>query len=261
MNLHDLKIFAEVSQALWADPHESQVAAIETLSAVSLLDLTPDRALERAASALLIRVAQQGNSASFAGVGQSFFRLGAEDRFLLVALHLGCWSYARLGRIFNRSREQIEEMAWKARMNWVTSDSSLSYPSGAPARGTRCPEYETRHPWTQRFLDEEMESGRERVFLQNHLMACDSCRQALGRCREVYYAIESKLPHLSSSTDGDAVLTQLEKICQNGVWLKTPAERSFSESLAVFGQRRNIRWAMFLLALMVIGALVHSFGR
>jgi hypothetical protein len=261
MNKDDLKVLAEVGRALWVDPHESQIATIETLSAVTLLDLTPERALERAAKALLERVTSRGlaantrsnlNAGALLGMGQPFFRLLPEERFFLVALHLGRWSYARLSRISGETPEQIEELAWGARLQLAASEQVMIYPAGASVRGTNCPEYNSKRPWTQRFLDEEMSTGRERVFLQNHLMACDSCRGALTRCREVYYSIDRLLPRLNEDSGDVQMIRNLEKISRSGLGIRKPMERTFLEGLAIFGSRRDIQLVLAAFGLLLI---------
>jgi hypothetical protein len=259
MNTDDLKILAEVGRALWMDPRQSQIATVETLSAVSLLDLTPERALERAAAALLERVTSRGMAANTRanltagmGMGQPFFRLMPEERLLLVALHLGRWSYARLSRIFDETPELIEQKAWSARIQLAATEAVQAYPAGASTRGPNCPEYDAQRPWTQRFLDEEIATGRERIFLQNHLMVCKTCQQALKRCRDVYYAIDRLLPRLNEEAGDTQLLKHLEKISRRGLGLKTPVERTFVESLAIFLRRTDIRWVLAATVLLMV---------
>lgn len=262
----DLQTLVEVGKALWMDPRECQLATLETVSAVTLLELTPDRALEKAAAALLERVTRRGGAANFRsnldagmGVGQSFFRLLPEDRFLLVALHLGRWSYARLARIFGESVEQVEAHAWNARLRYVSSEKGTPYPAGAAGRGTNCPEYDARRPWTQRFLDEEIAGGRERLYFQNHLMACLSCREALNRCRETYYAIDRALPRMSAENASDTqILRSLESVTQKGLKLRSPSNRTFVESLAIFVRRTDIRYLLIFFGLFAAWRLLRS---
>lgn len=262
----DLQTLVEVGKALWMDPRECQLATLETVSAVTLLELSPDRALEKAAAALLERVTRRGGAANFRsnldaglGVGQSFFRLLPEDRFLLVALHLGRWSYARLARIFGETVEQVETHAWNARLRYVSSEKGTPYPAGAAGRGTNCPEYDARRPWTQRFLDEEIAGGRERLYFQNHLMACLSCREALNRCRETYYAIDRALPRISAESPGDTqILRSLESVTQRGLKLRSPSNRTFVESLAIFVRRTDIRYLLIFFGLFAAWRLLRS---
>lgn len=260
MSREDLKALAEVGRALWADPRESQLATIETLSAITLLDLMPDRALERAAAALLERVTKRGFAADTysslaagvgAGTASRFFGLYPEERMLLVSLHSGRWSYARMARIFKTTPERIEEMAWSARIALVSSAPGAPYPAGASQRGANCPEYDAKRPWTQRFLDEEIRSGSERVFLQNHLMACDSCRNALGRCREMYYAVDKLLPRLTEEANDAGVLRSLESLARQTSVLRSPSQRSFAETIEIFTRRPDVRWAIGFLGAML----------
>lgn len=260
----DLKTLVEVGKALWRDPRESQSATLETLSAVSLLDLTPERAAEKAAAALLERVNRRGAAANFrsnlqSGLGASepFYRLEPEERGLLVALHLGRWSYARLGRIYGESPEQIEALAWNSRVKLISMLKNVQYPAGASTQGPNCPDYDAHRPWTQRFLDEEIPNGRERVFFQNHLMACQSCRDALNRCREAYYAIERVMPRISPDEKGDAaILRSLHSLSRQVKGMLRPVERTFGETLVVFVQRRDVQIALLIFGLATVWKLV-----
>jgi hypothetical protein len=258
----DLRALAEVGKALWMDPRESRAATLETLSAVSLLDLTPERIVERAAAALLERVTSRGNARNLRGnleaglgMGHAFYRLTPEERFLLAALHLGRWSYARVGRILEQSAEQVEAQAWSARLKLLSLLSGAVYPAGASAQGHNCPDYDPHRPWTQRFLDEEIPSGRERVFFQNHLMACTPCRDALGRCREAYYAIERAIPREDKNTP---IVQSLETVTRQGYGFKNPTERTFLETLAIFARRPDIRLVLALLLALIVWRLLRG---
>jgi hypothetical protein len=170
MTQEDLKTLVVMGRSLWSDPGRSERVALETMTAVSLLDLTKERAVERAAAVLLERAERDGMAAmtrvNLVVLDQPFFRLLPEERFLLAALHVGRWSYSRLARVMDETSERVEEIAWMARVRL-----SARHPAGPASRGHHCPDYDVRRPWTQRFLDEEMETSRERLFLQNHLMA------------------------------------------------------------------------------------------
>jgi hypothetical protein len=250
MNTDDLRQLATVGRALWANPRESRVATIETLGAVSLMDLTPERALERAAAALLERVRSRGlaaNTRANLGIERAagpFFRLFPEERLLLVALHRARWSYARLARIFKVPVETIEEMAWGARI-------SMTYAAGAPATGASCPQYDAKRPWTQKFLDDET-VGREKFFLQGHLVACASCSQALARCREMYYGIDREIPRMEDDAeDGAAILRDLSQMSRASHLIRSPGDRGFIESLQVFARRQDVRWALLICFILL----------
>jgi hypothetical protein len=263
----DLRTLAEVGKALWMDPREREVATLETLSAVMLLNLTPDRVVERAAKGMLERVTRRGRAANFrsnldAGLkpGQTFFNLTPEDRFLLIALHLGRWSYGRLARVWKCSAEEIETQAWTARLRFAASEKTATYPAGASSGGAHCPEYDSSRPWTQRFLDEEITSGRERLYLQNHLMACDSCRDALRRCRESYYQIERVLPRIASEVEEDAqLLKAVETVSRRSLGILYPADRTFIETWEIFSRRWDIRVALILLGGVLVSWMLKIF--
>jgi hypothetical protein len=258
----DLRALAEVGKALWMDSRESRAATLETLSAVALMDLTPERSVEKAARALLERVTSRGNALNTRenlragmGMGQAFYRMAPEERFLLAALHLGRWSYARIARILEQDAQQVEAQAWVARLKLLAQIPGVAYPAGASAQGPHCPEYDSHRPWTQRFLDEEISSGRERGFFQNHLMACVSCRGALARCREAYFAIERAIPREEKDTP---IVDRLAAVTRQGHGLKNPTERTFLETLTIFTRRPDIRVVIALFALMTAWRLLRG---
>lgn len=270
----ELQSLIDLGQALWLDPRERELALTETLAAASLAgaargrlvpshDDSPGPLVERTASALLGRVLSRGGAANFrsnidagVGIGSTFFSLAPEERFLLIALHLEHWSYARIARVFGESARAPEEgaraveiAAWRARLRFLAMTPGLPYPTGAPARGLSCPEYDSARPWTQRFLDDEITSGRERLFLQNHLLACEACRGALRRCREAYYALEGALPARAADA---RLLTALARASRQSVGIRTPTQRTFVETLAIFIRRREIALVLLAFSLFLV---------
>ena len=186
----------QISQALWSDNDRSQSLAIESFATVSLLDLPFERTVERTTKILIDRANQMGTGVNREALSNPFYRLSAELRVILVALHVARWSYERLARLLDQTPEEVARAAWKARVH-LASQSPIrkpnrSYPSGHKL-GPNCPEYDPDAPWAQKFLDEQL-GQNEQLFFQNHLMACDGCRIALNRCRDLYYQIEELLP-------------------------------------------------------------------
>jgi hypothetical protein len=252
----ELDTYLALGRALWADPEDSARMAVETMNAVSLLQLSPEQRLERAAQALLERTRRAGRAANTISVLKSataadrpFYRLEAESRFVIVALHAGRWSYARLARILEKSVEETEELAWRARIAF----SGSRYPSGGTLSGPNCPDYNARRPWTQRFLDEEIGGGKERLFFQNHLMACDSCRGALGRARALIASVDKLLPRFEEMDVASGALKELERALKQSALLesyaKPPSERSARENFTLFiDRRRDVRLALGLAA-------------
>ncbi len=156
-----------------------------------------------------------------------------------------------MGRILGVEPSVVEQRAWDARLRFASAAGLKIYPAGASQLGASCPSYDARKPWTQRFLDEEISSGRERLFLQNHLMACASCREALGRCRELYYALDRGLPRGEESLLSRSV-AHLALISRESQGLRSPSDRSFRESLEVFTRRSNVRIALAILLFVVV---------
>src|SRR6185437_1507127 len=175
MKVEDLKLVSSLGQSLWQQPEQSRSITRETISAATVLDPNPERAIEKAVQALLDRANQKG---MYARIPNGFHALFPEERFILLALHQGRWSYERIARVVREPIEQIQTLAWNARVYLALSH----YPTAPKTASASCPEYDPQRPWTQRFVDEEL-SGRERVFLQTHLSRCASCREALVRTK------------------------------------------------------------------------------
>ncbi|MCC7440497.1 MAG: hypothetical protein IT285_02625 [Bdellovibrionales bacterium] len=195
----DFQTLTQISTALWADATRAHTQAAETLAAVSLMDLTPSRSMERWARALLDRARTLRESPiDAASLNDPVYRLLPHERLILAALHLGHWSYGRLERVTNLPREELERSAWSARVHvarqrLASEGRGLQVPAAAlgASRGS-CPAMDPTRPWTQRFLDEETET-RDRLFLQNHLMSCPICVRALQQTRDIYFTADRAL--------------------------------------------------------------------
>jgi hypothetical protein len=195
MNDQDLNLVTDLGYALWQDPYQAQITVRDTVSAASLVEAKSEAVVDRTIRALLEQAEKRG---TFARPGAQLFQsLFAEERFLLLALHTGRWSYARIARVLEETPESIQSMAWNAR---VYLASHHGYPAGSRAATASCPEYNAQTPWTQKFLDEEVK-GQEKLFLQNHLVACSSCRDALMRAKEVFYRAEGMLGDVRRDSD------------------------------------------------------------
>jgi hypothetical protein len=256
MQIEDLKTLSFFGNALWADSDYSERVAVETITAVSLLDLTPDRSMERVSSALLSRAIKDGVEVNASVINRPFFRLHPMERFILSALHLGRWSYERLGRVLKKTPEEIGKIAWSARLRLISTPGRPVYvphPTGSDLNGVRCPDYDQYNPWTQRFLDDEM-TNRERIFMQNHLMACDRCRQALSRCRNLYYTADALVPRPPKDQDRVRVF---EKALARLNGLRRPTERSFLQSVKVFAERRDIQLLAGAILVFVVVNLIR----
>jgi hypothetical protein len=257
MRFEDLKTLSHLERALWAEPTRVAAQNLETLGAVSLLVLSPERRIERTSTALLHRASGDFAAAHF-GVANPFYRLSPEERFLLSALHSGRWSYARLSRLLERDSHDLERVAWAARLHLVSAleirkKYAIEHPTGG-GNGVSCPEYDGSRPWTQRFLDDELQGG-ERHFLTTHLVACDGCRAALQRCRKLYYAVDAEVPRANES-EGRA--REFERVVDEARKIRSPIERTFFESLAVFARRGEVRRVLFALGGLSLYWLLKS---
>lgn len=258
-----------LGRALWVDPVRRRRQWLETHAAVVLQGGGPTAQIERMAQALLSRARRGSHAATavandpMAAWDQPFYRLEADERLVLSALHNPYrWSYERLGRVLGHTEQEIERLAWRARMRLASHlkrEGRASYPVGAARASLSCPEYEGDRPWTQRFLDEELVNGNEALFLQNHLMACAGCQAALTRCRDFYFEVDVAVREALIETTDDQLMR--EQARRDRVWLKPATERTFVESLMIFTQRPDVRWVglgMLLLAAAKVARLLMS---
>jgi hypothetical protein len=236
----DLNALTEFGKALWADPGESISRPVDTVATVSLLTLSPRRMAERAARGLLDSATRSGPSANSSAAHLAFYRLMPEERMVLAGLHYARWSYERLSRILSVTPERVAEIAWGARLHLATDPAGrtlIAHPVGS--RGMGCPEYHPGRPWTQRFLDEEM-NAREKSFLQAHVATCNSCRQALTRARNLYYAVEALVPRVPEG-ERESRTRQLRSVWDRSRTMRSHAELTFFQSLGIFSQRADVR--------------------
>lgn len=252
LDFDDFKTFSQIGHAFWCGSEDSEQLTLETIAAASLLKLTSEKTIEQATMALLNRAkstpSSLKNSSRIELLNHPFYRLTPEERLILISLHLGNWSYQRLSRILIRETIEIEELAWKARLQMC---SLSSYPSGPSILGPHCPEYVDVSPWTQRFLDEQISSPKDKWFLQNHLVACDSCRKVLGRAREMYFKIDQEIKKLEGSFNEDFVHALKQTFHQSPVQRRL-TELTFLQSLKIFTTRWDVRFGVFLLVAIVL---------
>jgi hypothetical protein len=211
----DLTTISQTGRVLWADPEQADLKVVEAFSAALLLEKNESQVVESTALALLehaIRLESGAHRISeierASPHTKAFFRLDPKGRFILGGLHLQSWTYSQLGALLRMDPEDVEKRAWGLRLE-VGLQLGADLPVGAPQKSPHCPEYDPRQPWTQRFLDEEFKTGTEKVFFQNHLMACDTCRRALSCCRDLYYAVDAAMPRQDIDGPGRKQLQSL----------------------------------------------------
>jgi hypothetical protein len=106
-------------------------------------------------------------------------------------------------------------------------------------------------------LDEEVET-RERLFLQNHLMACPVCSRALLQTRDVYFAAEeglhAALERSLGEDDARELATELER-----TWMKMRRLRDrrgiFWSSIRSLLSRPDV---VLVLAAAAVGIIFHA---
>jgi len=252
----ELKVLASLGTAIWADSDLSEQNVLDTITAASLCGLSPEKTLEKACRGLLERA--RGQSVFTAWIqnpslfNRIFYRLSPGERFVLTAVHVGRWPYDRLGRILDKSRDEVQEVLWQARM---AMDEGNPYPAGPAILGSNCPEYQPRMPWTQRFLDNEDIQGKYRFFLTQHLLACPSCAGAMARCRALYYRVNQEIvknmgvvPEYGNS---------LKKVLEQSPLHQYSTSLSLGESLEIFFRKPDVRFVFMIFLGLVLFLIIR----
>lgn len=201
--------------------------SFEIMAGAALLDRPSDSELrEHVASRLIDRLARFSDDRVSDRRG-SFYLLSVTERVILVLLHRARWSYAAVGKLLGLSGEQLEELAWMTRLELARRAGAVSHhPAGTPRSRTDCPEYIPARPWTQRWAD-GVYSGTEKLFLQQHLERCATCRDIALRSRRIFYAVEAALP---ASEGGHERAIHLETAFRKTRYLEHPQEQKLSEA-------------------------------
>ncbi len=253
MDIHTTLSLTRISHSLWGDFSKSVPISEDVLAGIGILRLDGEQTLLRA-SKVLIERAERSPPAVFA-LQHPFFRLAPVERFLLTALHVENWSYARIAQVLGIEHKLIAPWAWAARMKFCFREvpGSTEYPRGPSALGPRCPEYDITAPWTQAFLDEEL-GTKERMFLQNHLMACDACRRSLDLSRKMIFRIESMIPVKHAAQDAGIAAERLLASWRSGESAFQPIKTTFKDSLRQLFSKPGARVAA--LALIAISFIL-----
>jgi hypothetical protein len=261
----DLRTFSGIGKAFWIDSGKCEQSTVETLSAVSLLGLTPERALEKACATLLEQARRSDAGKEVSGEPRTalflepFYRLSLEERFLLVGMHIGKWSYSRVGRILNQEPFLIEEWLWKARVKLACSLTPPSmYPAGPVSPGPNCPRYKSTAPWTQRFFDGEFPPQGQGSTFRRHLGECESCSQALKKCRSLYFRVDSEIKgKLGILAERNELARTMEEILRLSPTHVRRTERTWKEFLMIFLNRRETQIAGVMILGIVLARLIQ----
>jgi hypothetical protein len=241
MNVEQIQFLGTFGQFLLG-PQVWQKSVLETLTAISVSDPDSRQWMDRACELILARSSEpshskiQGRASDLSSpFRRAFLSMAPEHQFLLVASHLGHFSYARLSGIWSRwtlrcsgeGRDQvrsqrvrddlysIQKRLWAVRLSVL--DEAL-YPAPPISSRVDCPEFDSKVPWTQRMLDQECQ-GSERLFLVEHVLLCVSCASALARARLAYYRVDAQLKawsrELESSQSEDFSRRVLQTLRQN----------------------------------------------
>ena len=247
LNREDIQSLTRISRSLWGDLDRSVEMSEVTLSSVSLLNLSTEMTLERASKVMVERA--EKNPPAILKLNHPFFRLAAIERFLLTALHLEKWTYAKVSRTLGIEESLIETWAWATRLKYGFQELglTLNYPHGPASLGPVCPEFNPSNPWTQRMLDDQL-GKRERMFLQNHVMGCDRCRKSLDHTQKLFYKIESLIPVQDHSPELDEATNRLLNGWQQGQVIRRPIFMTPEQSFISFLSEPKVQIALGTLA-------------
>ncbi len=252
MDQEVIKSLTRISRSLWGDLEKSVAIGADTLTTVCLLRLSDERTLERAAKVMIERA--ERNPPRLLALQHPFFRLAPVERFLLTALHIEKWDYGKVARTLGVEVNLIEPWAWATRIKYAFQemDTGLDYPHGPASLGPSCPAYDPGQPWTQRLLDDEL-GKQERLFLQNHLLACEKCRRTLDLSRRVFFKIEGVIPVKDVQPEIEAASERIYRIWKSGESAFRPVKTTLKESLVVFFNQTSVQIVLFgtLILLMI----------
>jgi hypothetical protein len=251
VNKEDIKSLTRISRSLWGDTDRSVAISEDTLTSVSLLNLTDDGVIERASKVMIERA--EKNPPTLLKLNHPFFRMAPIERFLLTALHVEKWSYARVARTLGIENNLIETWAWATRLKYCFQEmeAQVEYPRGPAQLGPVCPEYNASNPWTQRLLDDEL-GKRERMFLQSHLMGCDRCRRALELTKNMFFKVEALIPVKASSAETDYAADRIFDVWKQGESTFRPMTVKPSESFVRLLENPS---AQYILAAVMVFSL------
>ena len=246
MDKEAIKSLTRISRSLWGDLEKSVAISEDTLTSVCLLQLSDERTLERASKVMIERA--ERNPPRLLALQHPFYRLAPIERFLLTALHVEKWTYSKIARILGIEVSLVEPWAWATRIKYAYQELStgIDYPRGPASLGANCPEYNMSHPWTQRLLDDELQK-RERLFLQNHLLACEKCRKSLELSRKMFFTIEGLIPVKDAHQETEIASERIFQTWRSGESKYRPIKTTFKESLVVFFNQTSVQYALLLL--------------
>ena len=257
MDIDSIKSLTRISRSLWGDLDKSVAMSEDTLTSVSLLQLSDERTLERASKVMIERA--EKNPPRLLSLHHPFYRLAPIERFLLTALHVEKWPYEKICRILNLEDALVESWAWSTRMKYAFQEleTDLSYPRGPVTLGPSCPDYNASSPWTQRLLDDELQK-RDRLFLQNHLMGCQNCRKSLELTRKLFFKIESLIPVTDAYQETEEAALRIHRAWKSGESAFRPIKTTLAESLIGFLGQTRIQYALAAFALFIFYCIKKS---
>jgi hypothetical protein len=256
----DIRFLSELGYSLWDDPESAHGLVRDTVSVIALAEKDSLIASEKAVRALLAQAEKRGmvvqprmaqpllqpGALATQDPLLAFQYLFAEERVILLALHSGKWSYERTARAIGETIDSLQSLAWSARVHLAFNQR---YPAGSKPISASCPEYDSRKPWTQKYLDDEYR-GEEKLFLSNHLIGCSSCREALMRAKEVFFQVEAMVADVSRmasiKAERSGLALELGHWIDQGQRFRTPSPPTKREIALHF----FTRWDVALVCLL-----------
>lgn len=267
-----------LSQSLFSDVEEAAQQLSEVVSLIAWLDVDSEMLIRKSARLLFERAESRGPSATAASNNQPFYRLLPIERFALTAVTLLHWPYSQVLSVLEptlKGESSLQELLWATRLQLAYAPESqvflkrkmpqgLIHPSGSAIAGAHCPEYLSLRPWTQRLIDRNY-VGKEKAFLESHVLRCQVCSRAVERTRILIYAVQSildaaglKSPEEVSRKIESRVVRQIARaeismIDRTGI----AAVRTLGDALSIFIRRPM---GKFLAGALVVWAALWAVG-
>ncbi|MBL7713984.1 MAG: hypothetical protein JNL01_00865 [Bdellovibrionales bacterium] len=270
-----------ISQSLFSDTEEATEQLSEVVSLIAWLDVDSEALIRKSARLLFERAEARGPQAVATQANQPFFRLLPIERFTLVAVTLLHWSYSQVLSVLEptlKGEANLQELLWSTRLQLAYAPESqvflkrkmpqgLIHPSGSSISGAHCPEYLALRPWPQRLIDRGY-VGKEKAFLESHVLRCSTCSKAVERTRVLIYAVQSildaaglKSPEevarkIESRVVRRIARAEISLIDRSGV----AAVRTLGDALSIFIRRPIGQFFVFALSAWAVIWVVYLLG-
>lgn len=192
--LHPFDILTVAARVLVSDPDQAHPFILEALIPRALKEPNDERLAQHVLQQWAREQGQRWNASEETDLNQPIQRVLPWRRMLLTLASDLKLSYANSALWMGMSESQTVLELWKTR-------AELARPYTAPAAiptSDACPEWIPERPWVQTYVDGFMPRF-ERVFVESHVLECDSCRAAVLNTRTMIQKAYMTLPPIPSN--------------------------------------------------------------